>query len=93
MSTTAEPTFSFHEIKFLRRLRDKYNGEVELKPFAVIPEESRRMLEKLVHKGFIRLSDAFVMPFKAPTGTKFAIMTEAGTLALKGLDKKRELHT
>ncbi len=59
----------------------KRGGQFEMKPWSEIKEETVVKMKELEKRGFIRFSDAFIMPFKTPTGTQFCILTDAGKIA------------
>jgi hypothetical protein len=66
------------EMKFLNLIKEREDQQCELKEGA----EKKDYIASLTKRGYIRLNPGFVMPFKSPTGTYFAILTEAGNLAL-----------
>lgn len=73
------------EIEFLKLIESRPNHQVELR------ENYKPSIDDLAKRGYIKLNDAFTMPFKTPTGTKFAILTEAGRLALALLEREVSL--
>ncbi len=75
MPETSFPTSQ--EMKFLNLVKERENHRCELKEGA----EKKDYIISLAKRGYIRLDEAFTM-FKAPTGTYFACLTEAGNLAL-----------
>jgi hypothetical protein len=84
MPETSYPTPQ--ELKFLNLIKERENHQCELREGA----EKKDHIVSLEKRGYIRLNPAFIMPFKSPTGTYFAVLTEAGYLAL--LYSERELN-
>ncbi len=74
------------QMGLLKRLEAYENQQSELKEGA----EQKGYILDLQKRGYLRLSEAFTV-FKTPTGTYFAILTEAGQLALKHLERESNL--
>lgn len=75
------------EIAFLVELEKREDHQAEMKEGA----EGKPLFIGLEKRGYVRMVDAFTMPFKVPTGTKIIILTEAGLIALHFVKREASL--